>query len=479
MSAAMPYDPSTFRGLTFHDAVSAFLEGADSPAAYLERCIAGIEQRDPTVRAWQALRIDAARADAQEANRRYRAGTPLSAIDGMPIGIKDLIQTRDLPTGEGIEGNESSQGKVDSASVQALRAAGAVILGKLVTTELGGGHPSVTTNPFDASRTPGGSSSGSAAAIGARMLPAAIGTQVGGSIIRPAGYCGNYAIKPTFGALNRGERQGSSQSCVGVHAGSVEDLWAVTYEIGRRAGGDPGHPGLFGAAEAPRGSRPSPLVVMESDGWQQTDAVTRDAFMQVLDQLREQGVVVLHRRDDPYIEAFEGSLANAAGLVGRILAFENRWALENLVREHATLSDSTLASLERARAMTVDDYRLALRERSHAQQRFSALAPIGDALISLTAPGPATPLQPLKYVQGDPLPSGTGNPAFALPASLLLAPALAVPLLAINALPLGIQLIGQRHDDYRLVAFARWMVERVTPVAVGERLNQNLSGEAV
>lgn len=467
MSVAMPYDPSTFRALTFHDAVPAFLERADSPHAYLERCIAAIEERDPTVRAWQALRIDAARAEAEEATRRYRAGKPLSAIDGMPVGIKDLIQTRDLPTGEGIAGNESSQGTVDSASVQALRAAGAVILGKLVTTELGGGHPSVTTNPFDATRTPGGSSSGSAAAIGARMLPVAIGTQVGGSVIRPAGYCANYAIKPTFGALNRGERQGYSQSCVGVHAGSLEDLWAVTHEIGRRAGGDPGHPGLFGPAPTPRGSRPSRLVVMESDGWQQTDAVTRGAFMQVLDQLREQGVVVLQRRDDPHIEAFETSLAGAADLVGRILAFENRWALENLVREHATLSDSTLASLDRARAMTVDDYRVALHQRSQAQQRFSALAPIGDALISLTAPGPATPLQALKHVQGDPLPSGTGNPAFALPASLLLAPALAVPMLSVNALPLGIQLIGQRHDDYRLVAYARWLVDKVSPVAVG------------
>ena len=127
-----------------------------------------------------------------------------------------------MPTQMGCAAFEGNFPKRDSALVRALRDAGAVILGKTVTTELGGAHPGPTTNPFDALRTPGGSSSGSAAAIGAGMIPAAIGTQVGGSVIRPASYCGNWALKPTQGALNRGERQGYSQSTVGVHAGSPD-----------------------------------------------------------------------------------------------------------------------------------------------------------------------------------------------------------------------------------------------------------------
>src|SRR5207302_562215 len=128
--------------------------------------------------------------------------------------------------------------KRDNTAVWALRQAGAVVLGKTVTAEIGGAHPGPTTNPFDPARTPGRSSSGSAAAVAARMVPAAIGTQVGGLIIRPAAYGGDVARKPSQGGINRGERQATSMSTHGVHAGSVEDMWHVAIEIVRRIGGD-------------------------------------------------------------------------------------------------------------------------------------------------------------------------------------------------------------------------------------------------
>ncbi len=462
----IPYDPAKFETLTFHDAPARFLAGIDTPSAFLERCLETIEAREPVVMAWQATRIEGARSEARLADARYRDGKPLSPLDGMPVGVKDLIQTRDLPTGEGIAGNEDTQGRVDSASIQALRAAGAIVLGKLVTTELGGGHPSVTTNPFDNLRTPGGSSSGCAAAIGSKMLPVAIGTQVGGSVIRPAGYCGNFAMKPTFGALHRGERQGYSQSCLGIHAGSVRDVWRVSYEIGRRAGGDPGHPGLFGAAEPPRGNQPARLVVMESEGWSLTDSKTKEAFSRFVENLRERGVAVLDRRDHPYVELFEESLENSAEMVSRILAFENRWALENLTREYSTLTPGTLSMLEKGRRLTVDNYREALHWRQRAQWRFSELTHVGEAVISLTAPGPAPAIGSAKAGESGPLAAGTGNPVFALPASLLLAPAMAVPLLSVEAMPVGIQLVGQPHDDYRIASYAQWIVDNVQPVSV-------------
>jgi Asp-tRNA(Asn)/Glu-tRNA(Gln) amidotransferase A subunit family amidase len=139
----------------------------------------------------------------------------------------------------------------DSAIVRALRDAGAVILGKTETTEMGGAFPGPTTNPFDPGRTPGGSSSGSAAAIGACMVPAAIGTQVGGSLIRPASYCANCGLKPTMGALHRGERQGHSQSHVGVHAGSLTDMWRVAME-------SLGAPAVIPASRACSGHRTYP-----------------------------------------------------------------------------------------------------------------------------------------------------------------------------------------------------------------------------
>src|ERR1700761_5029031 len=233
---AASYDPNTYSPLTFHTYIAAFEAGSDTPRAYLERCLETIAARETVGRAWVTLNENGARAHADASTARWPNGRPWSQIDGMPVGIKDLLETKDMPTELGCAAFAGNFPKRDNAAVWALREAGAVILGKTVTSELGGAHPGPTTNPFDAAHTPGGSSSGSAAAVGARMVPAAIGTQVGGSIIRPASYCGNYALKPSQGAINRGERQATSMSTHGPHAGCLEDMWAVAVEIATRAG---------------------------------------------------------------------------------------------------------------------------------------------------------------------------------------------------------------------------------------------------
>src|SRR5262245_14555000 len=327
---AQGYDPRTFKALTFHDATAQFREGADSPRAYLERCLETIAEREPVVKAFASLNEASARAAADASGARWKAGRPLSAIDGMPVGIKDLMETRDMPTEMGCKASRGHFPKRDNPAVWALRQAGAVILGKTVTAELGGAEPGPTRNPFDTTRTPGGSSSGSAAAVAARMLPAAIGTQVGGSIIRPAGFCGNVALKPTQGAINRGERQATSMSTHGVHAGSVEDMWQLALEIARRAGGDRGCPGLFGPPTPPPAARPERLIVLETEGWRELDAASRSAFEHVLDQLRQLGVGLLRRTDQPMIEALEQAIANGRALCGAITAWENRWYQRNL-----------------------------------------------------------------------------------------------------------------------------------------------------
>ena len=220
-----------FKPLTFHDAARRFTDGNDDPRAYLERCLETIAAREPVVKALTALNESGARDAADASAARWKAGKPLSPIDGMPIAIKDLLETKDMPTELGSASMKGNFPKRDNAAVWALRQAGAVILAKTVTAELGGSQPGPTSNPFDPVRTPGGSSSGSAAAVGANMVPAAIGTQVGGSIIRPAAYCGNFALKPTQGGINRGERLATSQSTHGPHANSLEDMWQVAIEM--------------------------------------------------------------------------------------------------------------------------------------------------------------------------------------------------------------------------------------------------------
>src|SRR5688572_23407229 len=325
------YDPREFEALTWHDQLPRFREALDTPRAYLERCLETIATREPTVKAFVTLNETGARVAADASSARWKAGKPLSPIDGLPIAIKDLLETKDMPTEMGCEAYRGNFPKRDNAAVWALRAAGAVIVGKTVTAELGGSHPGPTTNPFDPARTPGGSSSGSAAAVAARMVPAAIGTQVGGSIIRPAAYCGNVALKPTQGAINRGERQATSMSSHGVHAGCIEDTWQVAIEIARRVGGDRGCPGLFGPPSAPEAVKPAGLIVLETEGWAILDDASKRAFATLLEDLQQEGVTLLRRHTHPWIEALEKAIAHAGTVCNAITNWENRWALRNLV----------------------------------------------------------------------------------------------------------------------------------------------------
>ncbi|WP_198029436.1 amidase [Bradyrhizobium sp. WSM3983] len=438
----------------------AFKEGRSNPRKYLEKCLEVIEAREPVVRAWVEINTQEARLAADASTKRYEQGRALSAIDGMPIGIKDLLMTKDMPTRMGSPLYENNFPKQDSACVQALRAAGAVVLGKTVTTELGMSHPGPTTNPFSPEHTPGGSSSGSAAVIGACMVPAAIGTQVVGSVIRPASFCANYALKPTMGALNRGERQGFSQSHIGVHAGSLTDMWRVATEIAKRSGGDPGYPGLFGGPELHAAVRPARLVVMEAQGWSELDADTRSAFEELLSDLSGAGVEIIRRSSHSMVELFERAIGESLEITRDVCAYEMRWSLENLVQQFGGgLSDSLTSRLDIARQMTIDDYRLVLSRREAARTAHALIAHIADAIISPASIGPAPRLDNKGVDSG--VVHTTGLPNYNAVTSLLGAPTITIPLLAVGGLPVGIQVVGQQHTDDRVAGISRWIAETI------------------
>ncbi|MCP9955706.1 amidase [Actinomadura madurae] len=451
--------------MPFHTATEAFRTGKDTPRDYLERCLHTISDREPTVRAWAALNEDGAREQADRSSARWRDGTPLSPIDGLPIGIKDLLETKDMPTQMGCEAYTGNFPARDNAAVWALRAAGAVIVGKTVTAELGGSHPGPTTNPFDPARTPGGSSSGSAAAVGAGMVPAAIGTQVGGSIIRPASYCGNWALKPSQGAINRGERQTTSMSTHGVHATCAEDMWLIAVAIATRAGGDPGHAPLSGPATPPASHRPFSLGVMETEGWPGLDTASREAFEEFLDRLAATGVPVLRRTGHAAIERFEQELVGVRDVTTTITAWENQWWLRDLVaRNPDGVSPRGKAGLDVAEKLGLDGYQDLLRRRERVRRRHAALAADVDVLLSLASPGSA----PLWSgdVPGEPLaPWPTGDAVFNTPSSLVGATVVTVPLLTVGGLPVGVQVMGQPGTDARATAIARWLAETTRPVA--------------
>ncbi|MGW4487576.1 amidase [Amycolatopsis sp. NPDC004368] len=423
--------------------------GELSPRDYLEETLTRISARDGEVGAFVVLNEEGARRAADESAKRWSAGEPLSAIDGMPVAVKDIIETADMPTGQGSPMWEGTDWKRDSAAVHALREAGAVIVGKTTTTEFASKHPwHSTTNPHDPARTPGGSSSGTAAAVGAGMVPVGLGTQLVGSILRPSSFCGAVGFKPSVGAVNRsGSHDHFSQSCQGSIGATLADTWTVLRAIVDRAGGDPGFVGLAGDVDFGRRTKPARLAVLETAGWSSTTEGARQAFDAVKHRLREQGVEVVGRADDAGIETVENAVAEALRLTMTIVAWEGRWPVNTYAdRNVDQLSLDARDRLKTAEAMTQQEYAELLGRRAAARATYEDTAANFDAVITLGACGAA----PVGL-------ESTGDVAMNVTASMLGGPALTLPVLTDEGLPLGLQLIGRMNRDAALFEVANWV----------------------
>jgi Asp-tRNA(Asn)/Glu-tRNA(Gln) amidotransferase A subunit family amidase len=440
-----PDDKLKFVEKPYLAATSRFASGADTPRDFLERCLADIERLEPKIGAFVHLNWNGARASADQSTARWRAGKPLSKIDGMPVGIKDIIETDDMPTENGSPLFAGQRTGRDAASVAALREAGAVIVGKTVTTEFAATEPRGTRNPHDLNRTPGGSSSGSAAGVAAGMLSTALGTQVIGSTIRPGSYCGAIAFKSSVGALNRGGTcDGLSQSSTGVLATTLEDAWQVAYEIAQRAGGDPGYPGLYGPASVPAAQKPRRLAFVETAGWSAVTPGGKQAMDDALARLKHAGIEVISKQSNAKVAAVEATIAEARPVSMRLNCWEFRWPLNTFVKRDASkLSRAMLDRLAEAEAMTLDEYRADLKRRDEARAVYAALAGECDACVTLAAPGAA----PVGL-------ASTGDPSLTVHVSLLGIPAISLPVLQDEGLPLGLQLTGFVNGDAQLFAAA-------------------------
>ena len=437
--------------IRFRDRVSRFLDGSDTPRAFLERCVETIRAREAGIRAFVTLDIEGARRAADESTARYRAGSPLSSVDGCPFGAKDIIETADLPTQMNSPIFDGWRSGRDAACVRALRRGGAVLLGKTVTTEFAAGRSGPTVHPLDATRTPGGSSTGSAAAVAAAMVPFALGTQAGGSTIRPASYCGVLGFKPTIGTFSLAgvHSFGPTLDHLGILASDLSDLWSVARQIDLEAG-TPGIRGLPGTGhELPFAAAPSRLVHLHTAGWNELDAETAGAFGALVDRLRSAGVEVRSREDDPSVARLEDTLDT--GVDGRldIMAHEMRWPFEEYVDHHGPLvGDIVHGYVRRARSLSRADYESALEARRRAQAEAGSFSASADAFISLASSGPA--------------PVGldhTGSRTFLFYWSWLGFPCFSLPLITVRGMPVGLQLIGFEGRDDRLAALARWLMD--------------------
>ena len=429
------------------EAVRAIASGELSSRALVASCLARIAAREPDVAAWQFLDPELALAQADACDARQRAGLPLGPLHGVPVGLKDIIDTADMPTECGTALCAGRRPTRDATVVARLRAAGAVILGKTVTTELAVTHPGKTRHPLDPARTPGGSSSGSAAAVADRMCPLALGTQTNGSVIRPASFCGVVGFKPTHGLISRAGvlLQSRSLDHVGLFAREVADI-ALLGDV--LAGHDPLDPdtppsakqGLLTAVLSSLVQPPS-LAFVRTPVWESAEEPTRAAFEALTAALGEP------------VEAVElpPDFARAHDALKTIMEAEQAFNYEPFwERGRDRISPPLRAAIERGQRVTAVDWHKAVALAAGLRAQLASWFERYDAILTPAATGEA--------------PVGldhTGSPVFCTIWSLLGMPAVSLPLLRGPAgMPLGVQLVGARDEDARLLRTADWLMRQ-------------------
>lgn len=445
----MKLDPTTLSAV---DAAARIRDGRLSSVDLVKACLAKIEATDGELKAWAYVDADGAMAQAAEMDRIRKAGRATGALHGVPVGLKDIIDTQDMPTQRGTAIFDGRQPDADAAIVERLKEAGAVIIGKTVTTELAFMHPSVTRNPHNLNHSPGGSSSGSAAAVGAGQVPLAVGTQTNGSVIRPASFCGVFGLKPTNGVISRRGLLQTSESLdqIGCFGRTLEDAALLADVIGSY---DPADKNSF--------SRPRPRMARGA----RDDVPVPPALIWF---------------DQPYhdrmsADAVEGFLAVTESLGGHVERAQPAPAMSSLVEVQSTihlyefcqhqadlmanswsdLSETLQGLLTRGKAITQSEYEDAQNVKASAEAFFEEFFHDYDAVIAPSAAGEAP-------VFGN----GTGDPVFCTIWTLAGLPCVSLPILVgETGLPIGVQLIGAAEEDDRLLRTAKWALTEIAATA--------------
>ncbi len=442
-------DASRLSWLSASDAARAIADGAITSEQLVDACLERVREREPQVQAWVHLDPEHARAQARARDEERREGRPTGPLHGVPVGIKDIFDTDDLPTEDGTPLHAGRTPDRDATAVSMLRRAGAVILGKTVTTECAYYHPGKTRNPHNLEHTPGGSSSGSAAAVADGMVPLALGSQTNGSTIRPAAFCGVYGFKPTHGLIPRGGIMRLSRALdqVGLFARSLQDVALLAEQL---VGYDERDPDTRPRAKVPfvvtaREEPPLPprLAFAKGPSADRLEKETEEAFGELCESLGEA------------VNAIELPLpADVLGWHQTLMAAEMAANLDmEWERGRDKMSAPLRALLEGGRKISALDYQRALARIPLLNDDLRALFDRVDAIITPAAPGTA--------------PKGlgsTGDPSFCSLWTLCGMPAISLPLMqGANGLPLGVQLVGQRGSDARLLRTANWLVRQVQP----------------
>lgn len=402
-----------------------------SASAVADACLARIEQREPSVGAWQVLDRDAVRRAAEELDR----GPVRGVLHGIPVGVKDIIDVAGLPTGCGSAVYADRIAARDADCVARLRAAGALIMGKTVTTEFSYFRPGKTANPHHLGHTPGGSSSGSAAAVADMMVPAALGAQTAGSLTRPAAYCGVVGFKATRDSipLDGIEPLAHSLDSLGWLVRDVEDAEVLRAVLT----GDTYRP-LDVLSRAPR------LAICETNEWSHADAHVHETLHQAAELLRTAGAQIT-------VLTLPGEFSGLVDCHISIMSYEAARALGNIIDAHSdAVSPQLHALVETGRRVSDADYASAQERTRVAIRKLESFFDNVDAIVAPSAPGEA----PAGL-------SATGDPVFSRVWTLLQGPSIALPFRrGPNGLPLGIQLVGRRTGDRAVATVAKWAAAR-------------------
>jgi len=430
------------------EAAAAIQSGETTSEELVQACLDHITAVEDSVGAWEHLDPEYALQQARDADLHRRSGMSVGPLHGLPVGVKDIFDTKDMPTEDGTVLHAGRTPAYDATAVALLREAGAIIMGKTVTTELAVYAPGKTRNPHDPSRTPGGSSSGSAAAVAAQMVPLAIGTQTNGSVIRPASYCGVYGYKPSHGLISRYRvlQQSRALDQIGVFGRSVEDVALLAEQLMALDDRDPdmrprSRPNLIGTVTEEPLMTPR-LAFVKTPAWDQADEDVQGAFTELVEFLGDR------------VEELDLSdlLENAVNWHRTIMEAD---LAKSFRREYERGGESLSATLremiERGQQCLAVDYNHALEHIPALNSALDEILLEYDAIITPATTGEA--------------PTGldsTGSPVFCTPWTLCGVPSISVPILqGSNDMPIGVQMTAAKNDDARLLRTANWLVQLV------------------
>jgi Asp-tRNA(Asn)/Glu-tRNA(Gln) amidotransferase A subunit family amidase len=450
------FNPASTNLLSALDARALIEKGLLTSCELVEACLARIDELEPTIGAWAHLDREVALQQARDADEFRKSGLPIGALHGLPVGIKDIIDTADYPTERGTVLHQGRQPEADATLVSLLKEAGAIILGKTVSTELAVYAPGKTRNPHNPDHTPGGSSSGSAAAVSAAMVPLSVGTQTNGSVIRPAAYCGVYGYKPSFGRISRHGvlEQSPPLDTIGVFARDLADLALIADVLMRFDAQDeamtPIAPPCVASIMAQEVPVDPHFAFMRTPVWEQIDQVSKDGLRELIEFTNEVQPKTIDIVDMPasFADLHEDHRKVMEGDLARSFADEYQ-------RGKAQLSEVLREMIERGQQVSDAEYQESVARMQDYNAFLGEVFEDYDAILTPATPGVA--------------PAGidaTGSPVMNTIWTFCGTPAINLPILqSADGLPMGVQIVGEKNDDARLFRSTRWLLDRLQDTA--------------